>query len=69
MGPTTKDINITGAATFSQLRDGYYEQAKALVEGGADFLLIETCFDTRNLKAGLLAVEQLRARTRHRRSR
>ena len=38
----------------------YYEQAKGLVEGGADFLLIETCFDTGSLKAGLVAVEQLR---------
>ena len=42
---------------------GYYEQAKGLVEGGADILLVETCFDTRNIKAGLLAVERLRART------
>src|ERR1700676_2787444 len=60
MGPTTKDLNITVTTTFAQLRDAYYEQAKALVEGGADLLLIETCFDTGNLKAGLLAVQQLR---------
>ncbi|HTS65852.1 MAG TPA: homocysteine S-methyltransferase family protein, partial [Candidatus Acidoferrales bacterium] len=60
MGPTNKDLNITGTATFDQLRDGYYVQSRGLVEGGADFLLIETCFDTGSLKAGLLAVEQLR---------
>jgi len=60
IGPTNKDLNITGTATFDQLRDGYYVQAKGLVEGGADFLLIETCFDTGSLKAGLAAVEQLR---------
>ena len=59
MGPTTKDLNITGTITFSQLHDAYYLQAKALIEGGADFLLIETCFDTGSLKAGLLAVEKL----------
>ncbi len=59
MGPTTKDLNITATITFSRLHDAYYEQAKALVEGGADFLLIETAFDTGSLKAGLLAVEKL----------
>jgi len=60
MGPTNKDLNITATATFPQMRDAYYEQAKALVEGGADFLLIETCFDTGSLKAALLAVQRLR---------
>ncbi|HXB72779.1 MAG TPA: homocysteine S-methyltransferase family protein, partial [Candidatus Acidoferrales bacterium] len=59
MGPTNKDLNITGTTTFTQLRADYYLQAKGLVEGGADFLLIETCFDTGSLKAGLVAVEQL----------
>ena len=60
MGPTTKDLNITATIAFAQLRDAYYTQAKALVEGGVDFLMIETCFDTGNLKAGLLAVQKLR---------
>ena len=60
IGPTTKNINTTGTATFEQFRSDYYEQAKALVEGGADFLLIETAFDTGSLKAGLIAVQQLR---------
>ena len=43
--------------------DAYHEQAKALVEGGADFLLLETCQDTRNVKAGLLGIEAGWART------
>jgi len=60
MGPTTKDLNITATATFAQMHQAYYEQGKALVEGGVDFLLIETCFDTGSLKAGLLAVQELR---------
>ena len=59
IGPTNKDLNITGTTTFAQLKSDYYEQAKGLVEGGSDFLLIETCFDTGSLKAGLVAVEQL----------
>jgi 5-methyltetrahydrofolate--homocysteine methyltransferase len=59
MGPTTKDLNITATTTFSKLHDAYYQQAKALVAGGADLLLIETAFDTGSLKAGLLAVEKL----------
>src|SRR5579864_6052208 len=60
MGPTTKDLNITATSTFSRLHDAYYEQAKALMEGGADFLLVETAFDTGSVKAGLLAIEKLR---------
>jgi 5-methyltetrahydrofolate--homocysteine methyltransferase len=60
MGPTTRNINVTRTATFEDFRTDYYEQAKALVEGGADFLAIETCFDTSALKAGLVAVDRLR---------
>ncbi|MBI3697466.1 MAG: homocysteine S-methyltransferase family protein, partial [Acidobacteria bacterium] len=60
MGPTTKAITVTGGVTFDQLREAYYEQAKALVEGGVDLLIFETCQDTRNIKAGLLAVTRLR---------
>src|SRR5215472_427891 len=40
MGPTTKDLNITVTTSFTQLRDAYYAQAKALVEGGVDLLMI-----------------------------
>src|SRR5579863_3090041 len=59
MGPTTKAITVTGGVTFRQLEEGYYEQAKALVEGGADILVLETCQDTRNVKAGLLGLQRL----------
>jgi len=60
MGPTNKDVNITGTVTFAVLQAAYYKQAKALVEGGVDFLLVETAFDTGSLKAALLAIDQLR---------
>ncbi len=60
MGPTTKAITVTGGITFAELREAFYEQARALVEGGADLLLLETCQDTRNTKAGILAVDRLR---------
>jgi 5-methyltetrahydrofolate--homocysteine methyltransferase len=59
IGPTTKNINVTGSATFSEFQADYHQQAKALMEGGADLLLIETCLDTGCIKAGLLAIEQL----------
>jgi len=59
MGPTTKAISVTGGVTFSQLSENFYQQAKALVDGGADLLLIETCQDTRNVKAALLAIDRL----------
>jgi 5-methyltetrahydrofolate--homocysteine methyltransferase len=59
MGPTTKAITVTGGVTFEGLRENYYLQAKGLVEGGADLLLVETCQDTRNIKAALLAIERL----------
>ena len=59
MGPTTKAISVTGGITFEQLRNNYYEQAAGLIEGGADALLLETCQDTRNIKAGILAIQDL----------
>ncbi len=59
MGPTTRSITVTRNVSFEDLRDGYYMQAKALVEGGADILLLETCNDTRNVKAALLGIERL----------
>ncbi len=59
MGPTTKTITVTGGVTFPELIANYYEQAKGLVAGGADILLLETCQDTRNVKAGLLAINRL----------
>src|SRR5215472_3336221 len=63
MGPTTKAITVTGGVTFSELVQSYYDQARALVEGGADWLLIETCQDTRNVKAALLGIGRLRLET------
>jgi 5-methyltetrahydrofolate--homocysteine methyltransferase len=60
IGPTTKNINTTRTAGFEDFRRDYHEQAKALVEGGADVLLIETAFDTGAVKAGLIAVDELR---------
>lgn len=59
MGPTTKAISLATGVTFDQLRQSYNEQAAGLVEGGVDVLLLETCFDTRNIKAGVLAVQEL----------
>ncbi len=59
MGPTTKAITVTGGITFEELHAGYYVQVKGLVEGGSDLLLVETCQDTRNIKAALLAIQQL----------
>ncbi|WP_373553001.1 methionine synthase [Haliscomenobacter sp.] len=67
MGPTNRtaslspDVNNPGyrAVSFKELKEAYYVQAKGLVEGGADLLLIETVFDTLNAKAALFAVEEL----------
>ncbi|WP_026999644.1 methionine synthase [Eisenibacter elegans] len=66
MGPTNRtaslspDVNNPGyrAVTFDELVTAYYEQAKALVEGGSDLLLVETVFDTLNAKAALFAIEK-----------
>ena len=60
MGPTTRAISVTGGVTFDELRQNYYDQARALVDGGVDTLLLETCNDTRSVKAGLLGIERLR---------
>ncbi len=60
MGPTTKMISVTGGVTFDELIENFYEQAAGLVEGGVDVLLVETCPDTRNIKAALLAIGRLR---------
>src|SRR6201993_3788319 len=59
MGPTTKAITVTGGVTFEGLLDSYYVQAKGLIEGGSDLLLVETCQDTRNIKAAILASQKL----------
>ncbi len=67
IGPTNKtlslspDVNDPGfrEIDWDTLVDVYQEQAAALVEGGADFILIETVFDTLNAKAGVMAVKRL----------
>ncbi len=67
LGPTSKtasispDVNDPGArnVTFDELVAAYLEEARGLVDGGADILLIETIFDTLNAKAAIFAVETL----------
>ena len=59
MGPTRKSITISRTISFDHLQQDYYDLAKPLIDGGADILLLETCQDTRNIKAGLLAIGQL----------
>jgi 5-methyltetrahydrofolate--homocysteine methyltransferase len=67
IGPTPKtasispDVNDPGArnTSFDELRATYYEQAQALMEGGADLFLVETIFDTLNAKAALFALDEL----------
>jgi 5-methyltetrahydrofolate--homocysteine methyltransferase len=64
VGPTNKtlslspDVNDPGfrEIDFDYLKNVYREQVDALIEGGADFVLIETVFDTLNAKAGIMAV-------------
>lgn len=66
MGPTNRtaslspDVNDPGfrAITFNELKEAYKLQAKGLVEGGADLLLVETVFDTLNAKAALFAIQE-----------
>ena len=67
IGPTNKTLSLSPDVedpgfreiTFDELVAVYKEQAAALVEGGVDFILIETVFDTLNAKAGIMAVKQL----------
>jgi methionine synthase I (cobalamin-dependent) len=44
---------------FEELVDAYSEQARALLDGGVDLLLVETIFDTANAKAALYAIKTL----------
>lgn len=54
VGPTTKAISVTGGVTFDELIWNFEQQALGLLQGGVDYLLLETCQDTRNIKAGLI---------------
>jgi 5-methyltetrahydrofolate--homocysteine methyltransferase len=58
IGPTTKAISVTGGVTFEELIENFRAQALGLLAGGADYLLVETCQDTRNVKAALLGCER-----------
>jgi len=55
MGPTTK-LPSLGHITFDDMADSYTEQAVALIEGGVDVLLLETCQDILQAKAGLVGI-------------
>ena len=64
LGPTNRtasmssDVNDPGARTvsFDQLTEAYAEQARGLIDGGVDLLLVETIFDVLNCKAALFAI-------------
>uniref|UniRef100_C5D740 Methionine synthase n=1 Tax=Geobacillus sp. (strain WCH70) TaxID=471223 RepID=C5D740_GEOSW len=58
MGPTTKTLSVTGGITFEQLVAAYEEQARGLLLGGVDLLLLETCQDTLNVKAGFIGISK-----------
>jgi 5-methyltetrahydrofolate--homocysteine methyltransferase len=68
IGPTNRtasmspDVNDPGyrAVTFDELRIAYKQQTEALLDGGADLLLVETVFDTLNAKAALFAIEEVK---------
>ncbi len=68
IGPTNRtasmspDVNDPGyrAVTFDDLRIAYRQQVEALMDGGADLLLVETIFDTLNAKAALFAIEEVK---------
>ena len=70
MGPTSKSLSLASdmndpasrSISFDEMAAAYGEQAEALIEGGADVLLLETCFDALNAKAALYAILQLNER-------
>ena len=67
MGPTSKSLSLSPDVndpsfrthTFDQMKEAYREQAESLLRGGADMLLIETCFDALNVKAALSAISSI----------
>ncbi len=71
MGPTSRSLSLASdmnnpgyrSTSFDEMAVAYHEQAEALIAGGADVLLIETCFDALNTKAALYAVQQLNEET------
>jgi len=73
MGPTNKTLSLSPdvddpgfrEVSFDEVKEVYREQAAALVEGGCDFILIETVFDTLNCKAAIMAVRELERELAH----
>lgn len=71
IGPTNKtlslspDVNDPGfrAVSFDEVREAYAEQARGLIDGGSDVLLIETIFDTLNAKAAIMGIHDAREAT------
>ena len=69
MGPTSKSLSLSPDASdpafrpysFDQMYEAYREQAEALIRGGVDMILIETCFDALNTKAALSAIADCHA--------
>ena len=67
MGPTNRTCSIstdvhsaaTRGVSYDELVDAYYEQARGLIDGGADILMVETIFDTLNAKAAFFAIANL----------
>ncbi|RXS98273.1 methionine synthase [Acinetobacter junii] len=67
LGPTSRTCSISPNVndpafrniTFDELKENYIEATHALIEGGADILLIETVFDTLNCKAAIFAVKEV----------
>lgn len=57
LGPTGRFIVPLGDLEFEEACQSFYEQAKALAEAGADYLIFETCIDIQEMRAGLLAAK------------
>ncbi|OLD78649.1 MAG: methionine synthase [Candidatus Rokubacteria bacterium 13_1_20CM_4_70_14] len=56
MGPGTRSISVTRNVTFDEVREAYAVQARGLIDGGVDALLLETQQDTLNVKAAAIGV-------------
>lgn len=63
IGPTTKSITITGGVAFDALIDHFRVQTVGLLRGGVDLLFLETCQDTRNIKAATIGIAEAFAET------
>ena len=59
MGPTGRFIEPLGDLGFEEAYEGFREQAKALADAGADYLIIETCIDIQEMRAALLAAKEV----------